>query len=551
MEPTITADIDGMTLEQQIGQLIVAGFHGATVSPEIAELIQRRHVGGIILFARNIHEPEQTLELTTRLQALAKEAGHAYPLLIAVDQENGVVRRLGQGATIFPGSMAVAATGSTELEYEIAQATAQELQALGINMNLAPVLDVNNNPANPVIGVRSFGEDPHSVARYGVAAIQGYQDAGVISCAKHFPGHGDTTTDSHLALPTVPHTLERLEEVELVPFKAAIASGVDSIMIGHPTFPRLTDSQNTPATISPPIVRDLLRSKLGYDGVVVTDDMEMSAITETVGTERGVVLALKARNDLACVSHRHDRQIAALDAVRAAVASGELPAETVRQAVGRVLRLKMRRLSWERLEGESLSAGADERQRLAARGYARSATLVRDERRLLPLRLLPQQRALVLYPLRESLTGVEDNRFPEGFMAASIMRRHQNTEALPFSLRPDADERERLLSHASAVDVIVVATMNANLFPEQVEFVNRLLQVGHEVIGVAVRNPYDLLAFPNLSTYMATYEYTPGALEAAAGVLFGEIAPVGHLPVSLPWLYARGWGGAVSPVCPS
>ncbi len=552
MESTRETNIDKMTLEQQIGQLIIAGFHGTTVSPEITELIQRRHIGGIILFARNIREPEQTLELTTRLQALAKEAGHVYPLLIAVDQENGVVRRLGQGSTVFPGSMAVAATGSTELEYEIAQATARELRALGMNMNLAPVLDANNNPANPVIGVRSFGEDPHSVADYGVAAIQGYQDAGVMSCAKHFPGHGDTITDSHLALPTIPHTLERLDEVELVPFKAAIASGVDSIMIGHPTFPRLTDSQNIPATISPRIVRDVLRNQMGYDGVVVTDDMEMRAITETVGTERGVVLALKAGNDLACVSHRHDRQIGALDAMRAAVASGELPAETVRQAVERVLRLKMRRLSWESLEGERmpLSAGADERQRLAERGYARSVTLVRDDRRLLPLRLSPQQRALVLYPLQESLTGAEDNRFPEGFMAASIRRRHSTTEALPVSLRPDFDERKRLLSHAEAVDLVVVATMNANLFPEQAELVKQLLQVGREVIGIAVRNPYDLLVFPNLSTYLATYEYTPGALEAAAGVLFGEIAPIGHLPVSLPGLYARGWGGTETSVRP-
>ena len=543
MEQTIIADIDRMTLEQQIGQLLIAGFQGTTVSPEIAELIQRRRLGGIILFARNIREPQQTLELTSRLQALAKEAGHPYPLLIAVDQENGVVRRLGQGATVFPGSMAVAATGSPELEYEIAHATARELRALGINMNLAPVLDVNNNPANPVIGVRSFGEDPQTVARYGVAAIQGYQDAGVISCAKHFPGHGDTITDSHLALPTIPHTLERLEAVELVPFRAAIAQGVDSIMMGHPAFPHLMDSQNTPATISPRMVRELLRAQMGYDGVVTTDDMEMRAITETVGTERGVVLALRAGNDLAFVSHRHDRQTGALDAVRAAVASGELPEEVVRQAIGRVLRLKARRLSWEGVEGERtpLSVGAEERQRLAERGYARSVTLVRDDQRLLPLRLAPQQRALVLYPLRESLTGVEDNRFPEGFMAASIRRRHPNTEALPVSLRPDADERERLASHAAAADVAVVATMNANLYPEQAELVRRLLLDGRAVIGIAVRNPYDLLAFPDLPTYLATYEYTPGAVEAAASVLFGEIAPAGRLPVSLPELYVRGW----------
>lgn len=545
MEPTNTADIDRMSLEQRIGQLLIAGFDGMTVTPEIAELITHRHVGGVILFARNIREPHQTLELTTRMQALAKDAGHPYPLLIAVDQENGVVRRLAHGATVFPGNMAVAATGSTELAYEIARATGRELRALGINMNLAPVLDINNNPANPVIGVRSFGEDPREVASYGAAAIRGYHEAGVISCAKHFPGHGDSVTDSHLALPIIPHALDRLEAVELPPFKAAIASGVETMMMGHPAFPQLTGSQGTPATISPRMVRELARRQMGYEGVITTDDMEMRAITETVGTERGVALALKAGCDLAFVSHRYDRQTGALDAVYAAVASGELPEETVRQAVERVLRLKSRRLSWEGQEDGTppIEVGSEERQRLAQRGYERSITLVRDERRLLPLQLASHQRILVLYPARESLTGVEDNRFPEGFMATIIRQRHPNTGALPLSLRPDAEERERVARQSATADLTVIATMNANLFPEQAELVQRMLQAGCEVIGVAVRNPYDLLTFPALSTYLATYEYTPGALEAAARALFGEITPVGRLPVTLPGLYARGWGG--------
>ena len=206
-----------MTLEEQIGQLLMVGFWGTTPSPEIIELIQHYHVGNIILFSRNIHDAPQVLKLTQQLQQIAKLAGQRYPLLIAIDQENGIVQRLGETATIFPGNMALGAIGSEEIACEVAKATGNELKALGINMNLAPVLDVNNNAANPVIGVRSFGEDPSLVALLGAAMVKGYRAAGILSCLKHFPGHGDTTTDSHLSLPVIPYTLQRLENLELVP----------------------------------------------------------------------------------------------------------------------------------------------------------------------------------------------------------------------------------------------------------------------------------------------------------------------------------------------
>src|SRR2546421_4437877 len=239
-----------MTLEEQIGQILMAGFWGSTPSQEIIDLIQRHHIGNILLFSRNIRDAQQVFEVTQTFQVIAKESGQHYPLLIAIDQENGLVQRLGEAATIFPGNMALGAIGSEEVAYRVALATGRELQALGINMNLAPVVDVNNNPANPVIGVRSFGEDPHLVARLAAAMVKGYHDAGILSCLKHFPGHGDTTVDSHLALPTIPHTLQRLEAVELVPFKSAIAAGADSVMSAHISFPALTGQPGLPATLS-------------------------------------------------------------------------------------------------------------------------------------------------------------------------------------------------------------------------------------------------------------------------------------------------------------
>src|SRR5215467_4572704 len=318
-----------MTLEEQIGQSLVAGFWGTTPSPEIIDLIRNYHIGGIILFSRNVQDAQQVLELTHSLQLIAKTAGHPTPLLIAIDQENGMVRRLGKGTTQFPGNMALGATGSEQVVYDVAQATGSELKALGINMNLAPVVDVNNNPANPVIGVRSFGEDPHQVARLAAAAVKGYRAAGVISDLKHFPGHGDTAVDSHLALPIISRTLEQLEAIELVPFSSGIGAGADSVMIAHISFPALTHQEALPATVSPAIVRGLLREKLGYDGVIISDCMEMSAVAETIGTERAAVMALQAGVDLVLVSHTYARQRGSIEAMQSALQAGELSPEVV------------------------------------------------------------------------------------------------------------------------------------------------------------------------------------------------------------------------------
>ncbi|HET9921588.1 MAG TPA: glycoside hydrolase family 3 N-terminal domain-containing protein, partial [Ktedonobacteraceae bacterium] len=232
--------LNEMTLEEQIGQLFMVGFAGTEPSQGIIDMISRYRVGGIILFSRNVRDTRQVLELTRSLQDIAHTAGHRYPLLIAIDQENGMVQRLGRGATQFPGNMALGAVGSEQMVYDVALATGRELRALGLNMNLAPVVDVNNNPANPVIGVRSFGEDPHQVARLAAAAVRGYREAGVIATLKHFPGHGDTAVDSHLSLPTLPFSLQRLENVELVPFRAGIEAGAESVMSAHIAFPAIT-----------------------------------------------------------------------------------------------------------------------------------------------------------------------------------------------------------------------------------------------------------------------------------------------------------------------
>ncbi|MFL5627447.1 MAG: beta-N-acetylhexosaminidase [Ktedonobacteraceae bacterium] len=537
-----------MTLEEQIGQLLMVGFWETVPSQEIIDLIQHYHVGSIILFSRNIQNLLQVFELTQSLQAIARAAGHRRPLLIAIDQENGNVRRLGQDATIFPGNMTLGAIGSEQVTYEVAQAAGRELKALGINMNLAPVADVNNNPANPAIGVRSFGEDPHEVARLTAAAVRGYRAAGVIATLKHFPGHGDTAIDSHLALPTIPSTLERLEAIELVPFRSGIEAGAPSVMTAHIYLPHIMSHDVLPATISPAVIQGLLRERLGFTGVVISDCMEMNAITETVGAERGALMALQAGNDLVLVSHTHPLQKASFATIRAALENGELAPDVVRQAAERVLQLKDRYLSWDNLPTPSALAdvGSAAHQQLRDRAYELSITLVRNQQALIPLHLAPHERILVLSQHNGAFSQAVDKYFSLEYLAACIRRRHENVQAISAPPLPTEDEYQQqilqILQTAGEVDVIIMATVNANLDQQQAKMMQGLMQTGRRVIGIAVGTPYDLLAFPQLGTYLVTYEYSQPALDAVVRVLFGEIQAQGHLPVSLPGLYARGQG---------
>lgn len=530
-----------LTLEEQIGQLLMVGFPGTTPTPQLIRLIQQYHVGNIILFSRNVQSAQQLHELTASLQEIAREASQRYPLLIAIDQENGMVQRLGEDATIFPGNMALGAVGSEQSAYEVALAAGLELRALGVNLNLAPVVDVNNNPANPVIGVRSFGEDPQQVARLAGAQIRGYHDAGVATCIKHFPGHGDTATDSHLAMPTVPYEMKRLESVELVPFKSGIAASTDCVMTAHIYFPALMGATNLPATLSPAVIRHLLREQLGFQGVILTDCLEMNAVSETVGVGRGAVLAKQAGNDLILISHRYDRQLAGIEALKAAVQSGEIASEAIQEAAERVLALK-RRLE-EREQRQSVTptlaeVGSAAHRQLRDQIYERSTTLVRNEQNVLPLHLDAAQRLLLIYTHRDIWTQVEDKGYPEAFLAESLRKRHASTDVIVLTERTAPADYERLYSAAREADALLMVTVNALHDPQQVQVMQDLIKIGRPLVGLAPYSPYDLLAFPELGTYVVTYEYTYPAIAAAVRVLFGEISPQGRLPVSLPGLYS-------------
>jgi beta-N-acetylhexosaminidase len=528
-----------MTLEEQIGQLLMVGFWGTTLSAEIIELIQRYHVGNVILFSRNIHDTSQVLELTQQLQQIAKEAGQRYPLLIAIDQENGIVQRLGETATIFPGNMALGAIGSEEIAREVAMATGNELKALGINMNLAPVVDVNNNASNPVIGVRSFGEDPSLVARLGAAMVKGYRAAGILSCLKHFPGHGDTTTDSHLSLPVIPYTLKRLETLELVPFTSGIEAGADSVMIAHIAFPALTEQTTLPATLSSSIVQGLLRKRLDFKGVILSDCMEMRAISDTFGTELAAVMALKAGIDLVLVSHEFKRQRASIEAIQAAIQSHELTTQAVQQAVDRVLNLKARYLSWSDVPVTTTlpaSIGSEKHLQLQSLAFELSTTLVRNREALLPLNLNQDKRIVVLSPQRNTRTSAEDRDYSDELLVEMLQQYHSHVELVPVLPGMLEDDCAMLLQATRESDIFVLATVSAHRDVQQAELVRCLISSKRHIIVIALHNPYDLQAFPQLSTYLCTYEYSRPALFAAVRVMFGVKQAKGKLPVRIPGL---------------
>lgn len=320
----------------------MAGFHGYAASDEVRRLVRDFGVGHVILFARNVDTPEQVAELVRELQSVAREARHEEPLLVAVDQEGGNVARLREPWTVWPPAEALGRAGSEDLARRMGEALAGELSACGIRMDFAPVMDVNTYPASPVIGAlgRSFGDDPDLVGRLGSAMIRALQQGGVAACAKHFPGQGDTRVDSHHELPVIDHPRSRLEDVELRPFRKAIEAGVTGMMTAHVLVREL--DEDLPATLSPRVVRELLRGTLAFDGVVFSDDMDMKAIAARWTPGESAVLAVQAGCDVVEFCADHDAQVEALEGLIRAVESGAISWTDLDDACERVRRLKRR-----------------------------------------------------------------------------------------------------------------------------------------------------------------------------------------------------------------
>jgi beta-N-acetylhexosaminidase len=328
-----------MSLAEKVGQLFIVGFEGTEVTPELEAWMSTYAWGGVILFGRNVESPAQVLLLTQGLQRMMQVRGHP-PLLIAVDQEGGRVARFKAPFTAFPSAAMVGQMGSEPLTYNVGRALATELRAVGITMDMAPVLDVRSNPANTVIGDRAFSTDPHAVARLGIAFMGGLHAAGVLAVGKHFPGHGDTCLDSHVALPLCDRTVAQLKACELLPFEAAIAAGLEAIMTAHVVYPSW--DADLPATLSSAILTGILRGSMGFQGVIISDDLGMAAVSESLPWEEVAVQALRAGVDLLLICHLGERQEQAHARILSAVRHGLLPETLVDRAVARIGRLKSR-----------------------------------------------------------------------------------------------------------------------------------------------------------------------------------------------------------------
>ena len=494
-----------------IGQLFMVGFDGLEPDAAIERLIRERQVGGVILFRRNVHTPGQVATLCRRLQEINAEVSDV-PLLIGIDQEGGMVMRIEQGVTPMPAPMAFQAAGSSADCEALHRISGAEMRAIGINMLLAPVLDVNNNRSNPVIGVRAFGEDADTVIRYGGAAIDGLRGAGVIVTAKHFPGHGDTAVDSHHAMALVGHDQERLRAVELAPFRAAIAQGVDAIMTAHVAFPAFEEDAGVPATLSRAVLTGLLRDEMGYDGVVISDCLEMGAIADGIGVEEGAVGTLLAGADIVLISHTEARQHAAIEAVAAALASGRLSQERIGQALGRVRRLKQAAAvqGWRELpptpaglmSADALALAADvQRRALKVEGPFRP--LVRGT----PV-------ALITFEVRDR-TEVDEvangrNKEARSSMLDGLIAGGLTVREFALSAAPGQDEVDAAIAFAAGAEQIVVQTYNAML----VEGQQRVLAAlpSEKLWVVAGRLPYDLDLVPDAQGRLAAFGCRPPAL---------------------------------------
>ncbi|KAF2761394.1 glycoside hydrolase [Pseudovirgaria hyperparasitica] len=561
-------------LDRTLGQLFMMGFDGTTVTPQIKTLIEKHHLGSILLTAKNLRSAEDTTRLVYELQKIAHDAGHPVPLAIGVDQENGGVNSLYDEIYIrqYPSAMGMAATGSTELVFEVAKATAEEIASCGINWIFGPCLDVLTNARNQPLGVRTTGDDPQEVSAYGVAFMKGYKEAGLATLGKHFPSYGNLEfLGSALDVPIITESLEQLSLSALVPFKNAIAQGLDSVMVGGCAMSS-AGLNVMHACLSDQVVDDLLRRDLKFNGVVVSECLEMEALSHNIGVGGGTVMAVNAGCDIVLLCRSFTVQQEAIAGLKLGIENAMISRDRIQQSLRRVLTMKSKCTSWEKALNppgiEHLANLQPTHTSLSTKAYNNSITVVRDKSRLLPLTniLEPEEELLLLTPLVKPLAASAASRAlsdtvtsgsPEPAVwerSASVMSGERVFRELGRSLARQRNGRvlhtsytangvrpvhENLISRASAV-VILTADANRNLyqhgFTKHVSMIcNMQYTTGGEkrekpLIVVSVSSPYDFAMDPSIPTYICTYDFTETALNSLVKVLYGDINPAGNLP---------------------
>jgi len=542
-----------LTLREKVGQLVmpwVGGEYAATDSPELDQLrrwVEEDRVGGLVM---SVGMPHSIAAKLNAAQRMAK-----VPLLVTADMENGPGMRMGGiysfphllpqgGGTTFPPVMALGATGSDSLARELGRVLGREARAVGVHMTFGPVLDVNSNPLNPIINTRSFGEDPALVTRLASAYIRGAHEAGLMATGKHFPGHGDTEVDSHLDLPFIRATRERLDQVELPPFRAAIGAGVDGIMTAHIAMIGIEGPDAGPATLSPYFGTRLLREEWGFQGLLFTDAMDMGAIAKRYGASEPLLLALDAGADVLLMPLGVEQ---AIETVSAAVESGRITEARIDASVRRILEAKAR-LGLQRQREVDLLAvertvGTREHQQVAEAVAERSITLVRDERGLVPM-ADPARRVLSITYAQagDAIAGRAFNR--------ELARRGAEVEAVRVDDRTSAEEFEALRARAERAERVLISVyISPREYAGSVgargglpRFVEALSASGAPVVVVSFGSPYVLSAFPSVPAYLLAWGGAEVSQRAAVRALRGETAIAGTLPVSLPPDHLAGTG---------
>jgi beta-N-acetylhexosaminidase len=560
----------GLSVEEKIGQVFMIWCRASFLNVENPEYLQwleamqKYHVGS---FAMSVHvdgpfllrtEPFEAAELLNRLQKESK-----LPLLIAADFERGVSMRL-MGTTNFPHAMAFGADGRLEDAETFGRITAQESRAIGVHWNFFPDADVNSNPANPIINTRSFGEDPKQVGDLAVAYMKGAREAGMLTTVKHFPGHGDTATDSHLGVASVNGDRAHLDAIELPPFRQAIAAGVDSVMVAHVTVPALDSDPNHVASISPAVVSDLLEKQLGFKGLIVTDALDMAGLTHLFANNigRAAVEAFKAGNDLLIIPPDLG---ASYDAMLKALRAGEISQERLNHSVLKILKIKgslgLNKSRTVDLNGISVAVGKPENIAFGQQVAEAAITVVRDNGKVLPLKSKGTIQGGLPYMTKEethnqvvAVLFSEDMRTESGRAFGREFRaRIPDARVIYVDPRIAAGMSDDVLKAADEAQTVVAAVYgiptagkvgnSVGMADASGTLLQQLLEHGAEKTAVvAMGNPYLASDFPKIENYMCTFSNATVSEVSAIKALFGEIPIRGHLPVTIPNVAQRGAG---------
>ncbi len=511
----VDAILDGITVEHKVGQLLLLGFGGTRVDDTVAGFLDEMKPGGIALFSRNIESTDQTMRL---IRDAHQHDPAGIPMFVSVDQEGGTVVRLKRDALILPSAMALGAARDPALAERAGAMLGRDLRAIGFNMNLAPVLDVNSNPKNPVIGIRSFSSDPAVVADIGVAFMRGMQREGVLAVAKHFPGHGDTDTDSHYHLPVLMHDRERLDRVELLPFARAFAEGLDAVMTAHIALANLTaEHSDLPATVSAAVLTGVLREQLAWDGLVITDGLEMQGIVERFGSGEAAVRAVVAGADMVMVLWFPEKKREVREALLAAVQSGRIPMWRLNQAVRRVLIAKAKRALFQLppvpIDAARAQLQHERRAALQQEIAARAITQLKNRDHTLPLR---RQRVVVASskPLFASMVSA-------ALGGATVPLAHAPTKERVLA------DIARIIALAKDADVVVLGVQSSDYLAA----VRAIKQLGRvRVVLVSFGSPYLGDAAPEADAFVCAYGFREDSERAAAQVVLGRDVARGISP---------------------